>query len=432
MLIETMLSTGLLLTLTVGLAAWCVHVLLTLQAWESRRYARSRATQAPPRASQSVALIVPCKGKELNARQNLAALLSQDYSYFTAIFVVESRDDPAVADIEAVRSQFAHVRSELIVAGRCSDSGQKVHNLLAATECLPDAVDVLAFADSDACPDSDWLGHLVGRLRHPKVGAATGYRWFVPESNSLPNLVLYSINSAVAGLLGPGTLGVVWGGAWAIRRDVFDEIDLRTAWQGTLSDDLVANRAIREAGLEVRFEPNCVVTSPLSCTWAQAIEFAQRQYRISRLYLTPWWAMTLISASICQLAIGSHLLLAMLPGVPGMWRAALALSVSGMIGMTMFRAKLRQDLVSTYVKQPHRLRMGQRFDVLASPWVGIMNLLLLAGSVFGRRIRWRGISYLVSDTGRSQLIARHYSSPPSPVLLKFPAPANSAKPRQAA
>ena len=41
---------------------------------------------------------------------------------------------------------------------------------------------------------------------------------------------------------------MVWGGSWAIRRDIFDQIGLHRAWEGTLSDDLVASRELlREA-----------------------------------------------------------------------------------------------------------------------------------------------------------------------------------------
>ena len=426
------LSVSFLTVAAIGLLAWGVHLLLTLQTWESRRYARSRTGEAAPTTNQSVTLIVPCKGKELDGEKHLSALLDQDHPCFDVLFVVESQEDPAVQAIQAARARFPQVRSQLVVAGRCDDSGQKVHNLLVATERIGDPSAILAFADADACPDRKWLRHLVGRLRQPRVGAVTGYRWFIPKHNRLPNLVLYSMNSALAGLLGPGKLGVVWGGAWAIRRDVFDEIDLRTAWRGTLSDDLVANRAIREAGLEVRFEPNCMVTTPIDFNWAQAAEFGLRQCRIARLYLTEWWGAALVTAVVCQIALWAQLMLALSPQASPAVRATLAISVTGMVGLLMLRAKWRQDMVELYTQNHEPLKVARRFDRVASPLVSLVSAGLLACSIFGKRIRWRGISYLVSPSGRSQLIGRRCNLDSSPVLLQFPPEADAAKTRHAA
>ena len=320
------------------------------------------------------------------------------------------------------RRQYASGRTRLVNAGRCVESAQKVHNLIQATEELPAETTVLAFADSDACPPRSWLRYMVGRLGEPGVGAVTGYRWFVPQANTVPNLMLYSINSALAGLLGPGEHYVVWGGAWAVRREVFDAIDIRAAWRGTLSDDLVAQRALRESGLGVRFEPNCVVTTPLDCDWPTAFEFAQRQYRIARLYLGRWWLAGLATATLCQLGLWSQLAAALLLEVPAAARALLALSGTGMLLSTLLRAKLRQDMVDIYTpKHAIKLRTSRRFDRLAAPLVAIVNLVVLVSSSVGRRIRWRGISYLVSPAGRSQLIGRRYEPiDDEPVILKFP------------
>ena len=71
------------------------------------------------------------------------------------------------------------------------------------------------------------------------------------------------MNCDVMSLLCRSSHYLIWGGSWAIRREVFDAIGLRNAWKGTLSDDLVASRLMRQAGLGVRFEPASVVASPL-------------------------------------------------------------------------------------------------------------------------------------------------------------------------
>jgi cellulose synthase/poly-beta-1,6-N-acetylglucosamine synthase-like glycosyltransferase len=140
--------------------------------------------------------------------------------------------------------------------------GQKVHNLLAATVELSSDVEILAFVDSDARPRPQWLRMLVQRLDRPDAGAATGYRWFIPQRPTLANHLLYSINAAAAVLVGPGKRRLVWGGSWAIRRDVLVSSGLRESWRQTLSDDLVAARVLSRARQHVEPEPACMLVSP--------------------------------------------------------------------------------------------------------------------------------------------------------------------------
>lgn len=415
--------------ISLGVIAWIVQALLTLQTYESRRYARSRTRDlGPPPDSDDlshVTLIVPCKGFDLDGERNLTAFMQQDHPRFEIAFVVESKEDPAHELIQRVRQRFGDVSSRVIEAGRCVESAQKVHNLVKATGELPDETTILAFADSDACPPPAWLRHLVTRLDESWTGAVTGYRWFVPRNNRLSNLTLYSINSALAGLLGPGSHYVVWGGAWAIRREVFEAIDIRNAWQGTLSDDLVAHRALREAKLQVRFEPKCMVTTSVDFDWSSGVEFAQRQYRISRLYLSRWWALAVWSGVAIQAAFWGQLYVAAFGAPIASWmRAGLVTSSLGLAAIMMFRAKLRQDMVKIYAPdQATRLKQARRFDMLAAPLVALVNLLVLFSSAVGRRVRWRGISYLVSTEGRSQLLGRRYDlNREEPVILKFPSP----------
>ena len=206
-------------------AALLLSVLLTVQTWEHRRYARScmrgRDRHWP---TGRAAVLVPCKGVDVDLDGNLAALFRQDYRDFELVFVVEDRDDPACAVIDRLIAGHPNVRARRIVAGRSSQSGQKVHNLRAGVAALGPDVQYLAFVDSDAAPRREWLRLLLARLSRPEIGATTGYRWFIPARPSLANYLLYSMNCGVMMLLGLRGQHWVWGGSWAItpqtlRRD---------------------------------------------------------------------------------------------------------------------------------------------------------------------------------------------------------------------
>ena len=117
-----------------------------------------------------VALFAPCKGLDIDLEANLRALLEQDYDDYEITFIVESTDDPACPAIRRAMATHSSVPARVVVAGRATDSGQKVHNLRVATEHLSRQIKYLAFVDSDARPRPQWLRSLVSRLDEPGWG----------------------------------------------------------------------------------------------------------------------------------------------------------------------------------------------------------------------------------------------------------------------
>lgn len=383
--------------------------LFTIHLVENRRFVRGRCRRTEcNQSSGHVQLFVPCKGHDTGLRENLAWLLRQDHPDYQVTFVVETEDDLAVAEIRAAIEQHPHVPTNLVIAGRASDSGQKVHNLRAATERLDARTRVLAFVDSDARPKSSWLRHLTERLDRGETGAITGYRWFVPQRQSPANVLLCNINAVVAGMIGPGGHQFIWGGSWAIRREVFEKCKLRSAWQGTLSDDLVATQVIRQAGLEIQFEPKCLVASPLETNLAAAIEFVRRQFVIGRIYATRWWAGALVVSLLSSLAFWSSVAFACYGVATGdslSW-IPVALLVA-LWALHSWRAWLRQEIARFCLPEfKSRLAVSRWLDVLAAPVFGIVSASCLASSLVGRTIAWRGIEYVLSRGGKIARINR--------------------------
>lgn len=390
-------------------------VLLGIQAWEHRRYARSclrdlESQQPTGRA----AVFVPCKGGDVDLAENLRAVLRQDYDDYEVAFVVESRHDPAVSTIRQVMAEHPQVFSRLLVVGKATDSGQKVHNLRVATERIGSEIAYLAFVDSDAGPRREWLRVMLGRIApregsdEPDVRVATGYRWFVPKRPTLANHLLYGINCGVMSLLGRSSHYLVWGGCWGIRRETFDAIGLRDAWQGTLSDDMVATRVLRKNRVRVRFEPACVVGSPLDQTLRQTLSFLRRQYMVARFYAPPWWAFAVLNATLINAAwLGGAAVFAvgMAIGSPIAWAAFGTTAV--LYGLGVFRAAVRQDLTSDYFPgQEAAFRVARCWDIWAGPLAGLGNGLGLLGSMLGRHIVWRGIGYRMLPGGKMRIVWR--------------------------
>jgi hypothetical protein len=224
------------------------------------------------------------------------------------------------------------------------------------------------------------------------------------------NHLVAAINCNVLAVLGRDSHSMVWGGSWAIRRETFQRLEIHGAWDGMLSDDLVASNQLHRAGLEVRFDPACVLTSPVDYDWSGMFDFVRRQYRITRHYAFRWWLPALAAATVGNLAwIASFGLLAcaIFCQPSRAWLPVTVLAV--LYGLGLYRGWAMQSLAAVYSPQNlPELRGVRRWHIWASPAVAFVQWLGLIASAFGNRVKWRAIDYRLGADGRvlSQEVVR--------------------------
>jgi ceramide glucosyltransferase len=411
----SLLTIGYWLSVITCVCALVQSLLLGMHSWEHRRFARRRRKDKRfENTSWRVALLSPCKGLDLNLEQNLRHLLVQDYLNYEVLFIVESEADPAFPIIQRLAGE-SRVPVRIIVAGLAQETGQKIHNLLAAMQQISPDVKLLAFVDSDVCPASDWLGRMVARLYRPVPGAVTGYRWYVPAKASLANCLLCSINASIAALLGAGPQHIVWGGSWAMRRDEFDSIGVTTSWQQTLSDDLVATGTLHSAKLEIHYEPACMTASPIDYSLGNMLSFLRRQHLIGRIYAPRLWYRTLVMLVVSSVALigalGSISWEICVSQALPLWPTAF---LSVWYGLQVYRGLIRRGMAQVYVPDwsPAMSRCAW-FDVFFNPLSLLVNTFVMLSACLGTRIVWRNISYDLDRQGRILRIERQ---PPVPVV----------------
>jgi cellulose synthase/poly-beta-1,6-N-acetylglucosamine synthase-like glycosyltransferase len=352
-----------------------------------------------------VELIIPCKGVEPELGLLVKMALEQKYPAYGVTFVVESTDDHAWTFLHQLLTASVPHKARLITAGRARHCGQKVHNLLSATAALDPAVEVIAFLDSDVRLSADWLRRLVQPLEKTMVGAVTGYRWFVPAPRDWPSIVLAALNAPVAAILGNHQWNAIWGGSWCIKRSVFELTQIRRAWNGAVTEDYPAWRAVRKAGLRVAYEPACLLASPLKCTIATLVEFARRQYLITRIYAPVLWSLALAGELLFNLVFWGGLAME----IPNWFFRRQLTWISFVVVLLYFlagaRAWLRQSAAGSHFESlSDALLSARRLDIWGQPVLALCNLVLLLSSALGRNIAWRGIRYRLIGCDRTVIL----------------------------
>lgn len=363
------------------------------------RFARYALRQLPQRTNRyqpKAVVIVPCKGLEHDFEENIRPLFVQDYRDYEIIFVTESQNDPAHAALTQLIQSHSHRPAWLVVAGEARGCGQKIHNLCAAIDML-NAIDrraeVLVFADSDARPTKHWLADLVAPLGDKRIGATTGFRWYLPVNNRFASILLSVWNASALSLLGERS-GFAWGGATAVRRENFDKLNIQGRWRGAVSDDYVLTATVHEAGQRIKFIPSCLVASHSDANLGELLEFTTRQMRITRVYSPRVWQATCLSHSLYNLTFWGSLLWLIVKGMQGQTSLTLTVLLCG-IFLLGAATGLARATVASYLLRADRAQVQKSrwAFALLSPLVSLVYLYNVIASAIGKRIVWRGIGY---------------------------------------
>jgi cellulose synthase/poly-beta-1,6-N-acetylglucosamine synthase-like glycosyltransferase len=363
-------------------------------------YVRRETNRPIPDFHPFVSVIAPGRGLEPGLVENVRALLTQDYPRYEVLFVFDREDDPALKVIEELISRGFSPISRTIIAGPATDCGQKVHNLRVAVNAIDPQSEVLVFVDTDARPAMDWLRKLVAPLADETLGAATGYRWFIPERGGVASQLRGVWNASVASALGSDRAkNFCWGGSTAIRRATFIRLNVRERWRGSISDDFTITRVLKEAKLPIHFTPLCLVASVGDCDFHELLEFTTRQIKITRVYASHLWLPLLLGSSLFTIAFfGGLILIGFYPRSP-------ALYIFLLIIFTLGAAKsvIRFRAVSSVLRTSRRDLVAHIFLWPIASLVYLYNAIV-AG--FSHRLKWRGITYELKSPNEAVIISR--------------------------
>ena len=366
-----------------------------------RAYVRQETSRSLPDFQPFVSVIAPTRGLEPGFLDNVKPLLSQEYPDYEVLFVFDNAQDPALKVVQKLNART-------LISGPSQGTGQKVHNLIVAVAEIDPRSEVIVFVDTDARPSENWLRQLVAPLADEKLGASTGYRWFVPERGGLASRLRGVWNASVASALGADTTkNFCWGGSTAIRRATFERLNVADCWRGTISDDFTMTRVLKEAELPIHFTPNCLVPSVGDCDWRELIEFTTRQIKITRVYAPHLWLPLLLGSIVFAFAFFGGIVLlgaGVLLGRPW-WLVLAFLVVIFLLGAA--KGLIRWRAVN--IPLAH-YREALRRDLFAHiflwPFASLLYLYNAIVAGFSRRITWRGITYELKSPNEAVIISR--------------------------
>jgi ceramide glucosyltransferase len=345
------------------------------------------------------ALIIPCKGIDTEFDKNIRSFYELDYEDYEMIFVTESSEDQAYGRLLALKEEFKNLIKafdvRVLVAGMAQQGSQKLHNLLYACGNVSKDVEVFAFADSDACVRSNWLNELVYSLRKDINGVTSGYRWYVPMKNNFATLALSILNAKVAQLLGVTKFNHAWGGSMAVRVELFKKLGMDKIWGKSASDDLTLSRAVKEAGLRVIFVPACFVASYEKVNLLSFLEFARRQFLITRITAPGTWCLGLFSSLYSLLGLWGFagIALYLYNRAFDKWYIFLLVSFLFLAGQFLC-AILRQKMIfRVFPADWPRMKVAAIADIAGNLFWSWLMLFCIISSMFGRTIEWRGVKY---------------------------------------
>jgi len=363
-------------------------------------YVRREKSRPLPDFHPFASVIVPGRGLEPGLEENLRSLLNQDYPAYEVVFVFDREGDPAL-EVVGQLSKTSRVATKIVIAGPATDSGQKVHNLRVAVTRIDRQSEVLVFVDTDARPENRWLRQLIAPLADEKLGASSGYRWFVPLNGGFASHLRGVWNASIASALGSDTSkNFCWGGSTAIRRTTFDLLNVIERWRGTVSDDFTLTRILREANLPIHFTPNCLVPSFGDCDFKELLEFTTRQIKITRVYAKHLWLPLLLGSSLFTIVFFGGFILLILSKSPVL-PVVLALLFALGAAKSIIRWRVVFEVLGPRASLPDLAA-----HIFLWPFAQLLYLYNAIVAGFSRRIQWRGITYNLQSPTEAVIISR--------------------------
>ncbi|WP_197530704.1 glycosyltransferase [Bythopirellula polymerisocia] len=365
-----------------------------------------RTLRAPPaelisdEVAPQATIVLCLRGTDPFLADCLRGLTNQDYPRYVVRIVVDSPDDPAHEVVKAFlrESDTSNVHVENLVekSVHCS---LKCSSLRQVMLSLDPEYEIVAQLDADTIAHPTWLRELATGLAPADVGAATGNRWYMPNTYSIGALVRYTWNAAA--IVQMYWYRIAWGGTLAIKTKVFRESDLLDKWGKAFCEDTMLHAQLKKIGLRVAFVPSLMMINREDTSVSSFISWSARQLICARLY-HPAWPLVLghgvLSTMLPLLAVIVFIATVLLGDLSVAISMAAVLGLVGLSWITSLWPMERavRQIAENRGDSTNWLTITGALKCMASmPVTQLVYPQALASAVFTRVTNWRGIDYRI-------------------------------------
>ncbi|MBD2166005.1 glycosyltransferase family 2 protein [Calothrix membranacea FACHB-236] len=355
------------------------------------------------------AVILCLRGADPYLRQCLRALLKQNYPNYDLKVVVDHQEDPAwniavdtIQELGAVNVEISALRAIN------NNSSLKCSSLVQAVSELDDSYKVVALVDSHTVVHANWLRELVNPLSHPKVGATTGNRWYVPTGKHWWSLVPYIANISL--VIQMYLFGIPWGGTLAIKTEVIQKTGLLDKWSRAVCEDIMIRSVLGKHRLRVKFVPSLLMLNQEECDLPTLRNQIERQLTFSRLYHPQPSAIfgDTFSSILQPTLVLMCLLWALFTSQWDNFVFLLACYTSYTVGLLWLMLILEHG-VQQIIRDRHQKPTPISFPTIIKLLIGIPLTQWLYGlgmlsSLRMSTMNWRGITYRISGPWNIRLV----------------------------
>ena len=342
---------------------------------------RFRRRKVIPPYTPPVSILKPVRGRDPRFYEAILSHASQQYPQFEILFGVADPQDPALADIRRLQSEFPHLPIRIISAPNDAPN-RKVGALeILAREAL---YDVLLVNDGDILVEPDYLPRVISLLEDQSVGLVTclyrGRGASVPARAEALGIATEFAPSVLVARLLAGSTGFALGSTMAFRRRELEAIGGFAGIREYLADDYQLGARISALGKTIAMADTVVETNLATGTWLEVWKHQLRWSRTIRISRPGGYYGYLVTQATFWCAVAA------LSGYP--WVALAGITVRLFAAAAALRA----------------LRVRQSVQFVNVLLRDLFGFAVWCGGLFGNEVEWRGERFRLQRDGRMVIL----------------------------
>lgn len=207
---------------------------------------------------QGVSIIHPIKDLDFEFEKNLETWLNQDYrGIIQHIFSFQQPDDPAIDVVRKLKNKYNNMDIEITVNPVKEGLNGKSSNMVNGMKIAK--YDVVLFGDSDIRVKKDFIIKMVRPLKDEKTGITSSGQMNIGGRDFWTRFFTFLQNGETdfmwAFLTKLGMDVGTTGAAFAMRRNLIEELGGLEAFGGSLLEDLHLGNILRKKGYKIVLGP---------------------------------------------------------------------------------------------------------------------------------------------------------------------------------